>query len=458
MTGTDVGQGGVPGSEVASAATWHAEVTSVRRDQPRRAFAPSPGRGGGVMRRSLVIGIVLCVCTVVVPATVSGATPRRELPRSSATRTVATKSKPSLSAHPSTGLLDGQSITVNGSGFGANVTVGTVECRTGATTQSGCDFDTLTVVIASGAGAFTEHYRAVRQISVGTATIDCAKPHSCVLGAAYETTATVNAETPISFADVAIKPPQVSAVPDKGLRDQQKITVSGEKFSPNAEIVIAECQAPATASDCDITTSAPAKADATGSFSTPYAVTRVINPGSGPIDCAHPKACVLSAMNELEPTQTASTAITFADVRIIPPRLSASPSKNLHDGQDITVTGEHFRPHDSIDISECPAGATNAFECVLGGGIGNVVAPTAGLSGRFTVTFNVARILTLIGGTLDCAHPPGCVLGAVDLRDLSLSLDATRSIGFDPHIPPLPRSTSPYTSTGPGGSSRPGQA
>src|SRR4051794_21005842 len=58
---------------------------------------------------------------------------------------------PGISVSPSTGLHDGQTVTVTGSGFTKNGTVYIVECKSGATSESQCSFsfsDLSTVVVA----------------------------------------------------------------------------------------------------------------------------------------------------------------------------------------------------------------------------------------------------------------------------------------------------------------------
>jgi hypothetical protein len=350
---------------------------------------------------------------------------------------LSTGSAPTLSAVPSTGLLDGQQISVSGSGFGAHTAIGIVECQAGATDQSACALDTLQPLTSNGSGSFTVTFTAFRMITVGESTIDCAQ-QSCVLGAADENDVIIAGDTPISFADVAIVPPTVTAVPATGLRDEQKITVRGTNYTPNGAIVISECQAPPNEANCDFTTVAFVEGSHSGTFSARYRVTRVITPGASPIDCAQPDACILTAVSADDDTQTASIPIAFADVPIKTPKLSASPSTNLDDGQNVTVTGKDFRPHDPIGISECPVGATEGFECVIEGGLGNADQVEANHSGSFTATFNVARVITLLNETVDCAQAPGCVIGAVDLNDPFSAVEAVAPLTFNPDVPPLP--------------------
>src|SRR5690349_17561991 len=58
---------------------------------------------------------------------------------------------PGISVSPSTGLHNGQVVTVTGSGFTKNGTVYLVECKSGATAEGQCSFtfsDLSTVVVA----------------------------------------------------------------------------------------------------------------------------------------------------------------------------------------------------------------------------------------------------------------------------------------------------------------------
>ncbi len=180
------------------------------------------------------------------------------------------------------------------------------------------------------------------------------------------------------------------------------------------------------------------QADGSGSFTTGYQVTRVIEGPEGPIDCAGASACVLSALNLADPTQAASTAIAFQDIPIVPPVLTVTPSTDLVDGQTVTITGKGFRAHEAYALSECAAGSTDGSECVAADGIGAVALVVAkGRAGRFSTSFQVARVLTLFDGTVDCAVAPGCVLGAIDESSPYASVDAAAPLGFNPAVKPL---------------------
>jgi hypothetical protein len=448
------------------------------------------------MRRSVIVGVVLCVCAVVVPATAQAAGARgvahagrvaaatrssakdvraaaslkaafAHAARAQAATVSATKTAPvpvtgnaaTLSADPSTGLTDGQQITVSGTGFDAKSDYDIVECPTGDDNPLDCDPGTVGFVKSDSTGSFSAPYTAVRVIEefVSGTTLDCATAGACDL-AALDSNLSAVAETPIGFADVAIIPATVSAVPSTGLLDGQKITVSGTNFTPNAPVGLSECPGPAGDDSCDsigIAVGASdagrrgggggepgygeTMADASGSFSTSFTVARIVDGIEGPVDCAQPPGCVLEATNESGTIQ-ATTALTFADVAIVPPVMTATPSTGLEDGQTITVTGQGFSSRDELGLSECAAGTTDGSECVAEAGLGNAAEVQANRHGRFTVSFNVARVITLIDGTIDCSQAPGCVIGAIDLESETGAVTSMVPISFDPKgkvLPPL---------------------
>ena len=457
--------------------------------------------GGGVMRRSVIVGVVLCVCAVVAPAGANVASARGvahagpvagpthssvpaasleaaasvkaafvKAARARARTSGATAPVPvtgdaaTLSADPSTGLADGQQITVSGTGFGAKTEFLIVECPAGDTNALDCDPGTGAAVKTDATGSFSTPFTAVRTIEgfdTGT-TIDCATADACDLTALDENLTAV-AETPIAFDDVAIVPPTVSAVPSTGLLNDQKITVSGTNFTPNAPVSLSECAGTTGEESCGLVSIGGSGsgggtgghkvagkgggggeggfgetvADASGSFSTSLEVIRMVDGIEGPVDCAQPPGCQIIASNGAGTIQ-ASVAISFADVVIVPPVMTATPSTGLEDGQTITVTGRGFSSRDELVVSECAAGSTDGSECVAEDGLGNAVEVEANRHGRFTITFNVARIITLLDGTVDCSQAPGCVIGAIDLESETEDVTSMVPIAFDPNGKPLP--------------------
>jgi hypothetical protein len=78
------------------------------------------------MRRLLVAGVGLCLGAFFLPVATGAA--------GAATTPAAT---PTLTATPSTGLLDGQQIQVSASGLVPDAEYGVIECQTGASDISG---------------------------------------------------------------------------------------------------------------------------------------------------------------------------------------------------------------------------------------------------------------------------------------------------------------------------------
>jgi hypothetical protein len=146
-------------------------------------------------------------------------------------------------------------------------------------------------------------------------------------------------------------------VPSSGLLDGQNVTLDASGYGAGDLINVSERQAASPTSSCDFSTDVMVHADGTGAFTTSYRVTRLINPSSGPLDCAQPGACVITA--EIG-DQVATAPIVFADVVIKTPKLSVSPSTGLDDGQNVIVKGKGFRPHDEIDLTECVSGPPTA--------------------------------------------------------------------------------------------------
>ncbi len=73
-------------------------------------------------------------------------------------------------------------------------------------------------------------------------------------------------------------PPTLTAVPDTALADGQSITVTGSSFSPFSGVGMVECENGATGpQQCDLSTLLEVGTDGSGSFSTTYVVSRIVN-------------------------------------------------------------------------------------------------------------------------------------------------------------------------------------
>jgi hypothetical protein len=73
-------------------------------------------------------------------------------------------------------------------------------------------------------------------------------------------------------------PATLTAKPDTALADGQSISVTGGDFSPSSGVGIVECERGATGpAQCDLSTLYEVQANSSGSFTTPYTVSRIID-------------------------------------------------------------------------------------------------------------------------------------------------------------------------------------
>jgi Neocarzinostatin family len=207
---------------------------------------------------------------------------------------------------PATQLVDLQAVGVTGGGFTPGYGVGILQClATGAKTLVGCDFSSIRTVTAGFHGEFSISYYVRRMISTNTPTgpapVDCAASSgNCVLllqGTPSQPVTTV----PLDFdAAIPAVTPSVSASPDTGLADNQRIAVTLGGFTPDHPVQLVECTEEAVSeadlSYCD---------SATAIVTTPggptdqasFVVRSVVRAANGLEDCkSAPGACVLVAV------------------------------------------------------------------------------------------------------------------------------------------------------------------
>jgi len=120
---------------------------------------------------------------------------------------------PTVTVSPATDLADQQVVQVAGSGFTAGASVALLECPAGSTVVSACDFSTILIVTADATGAVDTTYRAVRVITVGGASLDCAAPAACALSAGNVDDFDQRSLVAISFASLQTPPPTTPAPP-----------------------------------------------------------------------------------------------------------------------------------------------------------------------------------------------------------------------------------------------------
>ena len=221
----------------------------------------------------------------------------------------------SLTVTPSTGLVELDSVTVEGTEFSPNAQVGFCQVVDDGSLfldqrDCGTPFGTTTT---SPAGDFSAQQTVRRFLhdTLPTRDVDCAV-ESCAIAAAevVDIPGTI-VLTPIAFAPAPPPPAtrgSITVTPQNPVNGQQ-VTVDGTGFRPNAKIEILQCgtDPQSTPADCsqNFTT---AVADAAGAFSGSFAVQESISRPAGRVECDSPGICVIAAAEVVDIPGTIVTA------------------------------------------------------------------------------------------------------------------------------------------------------
>lgn len=356
---------------------------------------------GEIMKLHVVVLVGVLFAAVVIPA-VAGAQSGSTLPPEAG----------AISVTPNVDLVDGQTITVTGTGWPAHGTVNLVQCEGAEDHCTGPDGSAPT----DGAGSFstTMRVRAVFADYDGT-VVDC-RLSPCALRLDIGVR---HAAASLSFDPVAplLPSPTVVVAPDVDLIDGQDVAVSGTGFFPDEFVHLAECPAGASAfQQCAVLAHGGDITDPSGNFSTTVEVVARFQSFFTPVDCRQ-TACVLVAGPLPPPSLDAEAALTFdPDGPLLPPppvgTATASPTTGLVDGQVIEVEGTGYAPgRDGLLLQCVDDGDGSSTGCDADNG---QTAFHADSSGAFHATFQVHTTFERFdGGQADCLVDP-CKLAVFD--------------------------------------------
>jgi len=207
---------------------------------------------------------------------------------------------------PATQFVDLQSVDATGTGFTPGYTVNIIECAVTSTTiPDSCDYATAQSVTAGFHGEIATAYFMRRKISNYTATgpgvVDCAaKVGACELLFAGSPSQP-NVSIPLTFnPSVPAVAPTVSASPNTGLTNGQRVTVTVGGFTPDHPVQLVECSAEAATeantSYCDYATASVTTPGTAPSQAT-FVVRKAVRTPDGLEDCTEKAgACVLVAI------------------------------------------------------------------------------------------------------------------------------------------------------------------
>jgi hypothetical protein len=249
---------------------------------------------------------------------------------------------PALTATPSTGLTNGQSVAVSGTNFADTAMYYLVECSA-LTGAAACDEADVVTGTTTATGTLA-HAFVVKTGAIGTGT--------CPVGGTCYLVATTNPDdpsaagsTPITFATPS---PVVTVTPSTKLRGGQTIHVSGSGFPQhNAPLYIVECNSETKGQDaCAISTLTTSTTSATGTFSGVAfkVVTGTVGTSPDAGQCVAGKTCFIAASTSTSGVKADSGAapITFAKVTATTIKTTTSArasAKRVAHGRKFTISG-----------------------------------------------------------------------------------------------------------------------
>ena len=242
------------------------------------------------MRRLAILGTAFTTLAVAVLAGVGAAAP--------AVGGEAITVRPqavSIAVSPSTGLSDGATVSVTGTGFAPGVTVHLVQCPP-SMVPGPCGKNPFAAV-SDSSGAFTTKITVPRVLYFNFIPFDCAQ--FCLIEA-YTQGPGVDASAGIEFDTNVPAPPSPSmgVDPATGLVDGQVVAVTGSHLPtdwPNGVGNIVECRTDSDRpSTCDLTHDLTTyHPDSSGTLSVQLTVHRSITTGSGVVDCTIAPGCII---------------------------------------------------------------------------------------------------------------------------------------------------------------------
>lgn len=281
--------------------------------------------------------------------------------------TAAHAATPAITVTPNTGLSDGDSVTVAGTGYTAGATVAVLECsKTPPTATTDCDLTAIATNTATvGADGTFSKTITVHTGTIGTGTCDSTVT-TCGIVAGNESNQAESASAGITFKATGPAGPTVTVTPATGVKNGDTVSVSGTGFPASTAVNALECGADATTiSDCDTSTVKSGTTDASGAFT---GVMVTVHTGAvGDKTCSDGGSCGIVASTAATPadqstTNTALGTFKFAGATQTGAAITLTPKTNVKNGSDITVNGTGFAPKAAFYAVEC-SGTGGQADC-----------------------------------------------------------------------------------------------
>jgi hypothetical protein len=219
---------------------------------------------------------------------------------------------------PSTGLGDGQTVTISGSGFTPGARLGAVLCSSGAAGGGGvtfCELAHYDNFSASAEGAFVDDYVLRRFITTpADGVVDCAESTDrCILGVGNISDYDESGGSFISYEGAPQPPPpSLQVVPSVALIDGQVLSVRGTGVRAAPDGWLRQCPAgDLDSASCQRLDARPDGPLVGGELAVTVSVPRHLGAGAQAVDCAAPPGCVLATTEYAG--RLATVPLQFAD-------------------------------------------------------------------------------------------------------------------------------------------------
>lgn len=230
-----------------------------------------------------------------------------------AAATPAGAATPAVTASVSDNLLNGQQITVNGTGFAANAMIGVIECSApvpdSANPGADCAVAHAALVPAGADGSFSTPLTLAAG-AIGSNGNFCPSKiagGACYLIAANVADTTNAAEIPLTFA------PVITISPSSKVHNGQQVSVSGYGFPASQTAYVTQCASPPSAATCNTVSNVQQMTDANGTFNN---VLVTVTTGSwGGKSCLAGATCLITATTDITgtlPDQSTAAPFKFA--------------------------------------------------------------------------------------------------------------------------------------------------
>ncbi|MDH3705120.1 MAG: neocarzinostatin apoprotein domain-containing protein [Acidimicrobiia bacterium] len=358
-----------------------------------------------------------------------------------------------ITVDPPSGITDGDTLTVTGTGFRADAVIELYPCVATAAPPGGCDYAKRVNTVADGSGSFAQTMPA-HQFLYGTG-VDCALD-ACVVGAGEA----------VDFPGTFVTAPVAFAPPVPSVRPMVGSVVEGDAGSVVVEV--------------PVTLSEPTSAEVTVQWE--IIALPLIDPALVPtpgVDFVDATGTVTFAPDDIDevvsidvlgdeldeldelivvrfhsPTNAVLNGFYGLGVGVIedddeppPPSITVTPNTELDGGDIVTVTGTNFTPSSTVGMCQADAVPYDPLIDGCRSGTGGAVSASVDANGEFSIDYRVLRwaFIPGRGAFIDCTDPATpCVIGVaeIDQNQEPVGPTVTESLSFaTPPPPPGTRGT-----------------